>query len=77
VADIDPQAGVYAAWKEGDRRRYGIVLSVDPAGAVWVLRLHHPWRRCRRTTDDTTFLASPEATLAGLDQLAVTFARST
>src|SRR3954466_16185198 len=76
VPDIEPRAGVYAGWKEGDKRRYGIVLSVDPSGAMWLPRLHRPWRRCRRSPDDTTLLASLPDTQTALDQLAVDFARN-
>jgi hypothetical protein len=77
VADPELKAGSYVGWKEGERRRYGLLLSVDPSGAIWALRLHHPYRRCRRSLDDTTVLAGPAETLAGLDQLAVDFARKT
>lgn len=70
-----PKAGSFAGWREGDRRRYGLVLSADPDGGVWLLRLHHPYRRVRRQLADTTLLADPADTLAGFDDLAADFAR--
>jgi hypothetical protein len=77
MPDASPQAGSYVGWKEGTKRRYGLMLSVDHATADWwVLRLHHPWRRCRRRPDETTFLAGPVDTAEALDHLAVAFARS-
>jgi hypothetical protein len=76
-ADPELKAGSYVGWREGDKRKFGLLLSVDPSGAVWCLRLHHPYRRVRRSLDDTLVLAGPAETLAGLDQLAVDFARNT
>jgi hypothetical protein len=73
--DTTIKAGSYAGWKQGDRRKYGLVLSVDPSGAVWCLQLHHPYRRTRRTLADTTILAGPAETAETFDAIAVGFAR--